>query len=49
MSLIMADLTNSYINVSFQNWSIKYNKAEPIAPRYEINAPDMYIPGKNFL
>lgn len=30
----------------FKNWSIKYNKAEPIAPRYEINAPDMYIPGK---
>ncbi|XP_028396071.1 protein YIF1B-A-like [Dendronephthya gigantea] len=32
-----------------QNWSIKYNKAEPIAPRYEINAPDMYIPTMSFV
>eukprot|EP00058_Branchiostoma_floridae_P024952 XP_002610442.1 hypothetical protein BRAFLDRAFT_85581 [Branchiostoma floridae] len=26
------------------NWSIRYNKEEPVAPRYEINAPDLYIP-----
>ena len=30
----------------FQDWSIKYNKDEPVAPRYEINAPDLYIPGE---
>ncbi|XP_046849095.1 protein YIF1B-like [Xenia sp. Carnegie-2017] len=34
---------------SHQNWSIKYNKAEPIAPRYEVNAPDMYIPVMAFV
>ncbi|XP_076441571.1 protein YIF1B-like isoform X2 [Babylonia areolata] len=26
------------------NWSIQYNQDDPIAPRYEINAPDLYIP-----
>ena len=34
-----------YCNYSFQNWSVQYNKSEPVAPRYEINAPDLYIPG----
>ena len=28
-----------------QDWSIKYNQDEPVAPRYEVNAPDLYIPG----
>lgn len=32
-----------------QNWSVKYNKAEPVAPRYEINAPDLYIPVMGFV
>jgi hypothetical protein len=26
------------------DWSIHYNQDEPVAPRYEINAPDLYIP-----
>ena len=29
-----------------QNWSVQYNKSEPVPPRYEINAPDLYIPGR---
>lgn len=32
-----------------QNWSVKYNKAEPVPPRYEINAPDLYIPVMSFV
>lgn len=32
-----------------QNWSVKYNKTEPVAPRYEINAPDLYIPVMGFV
>jgi len=32
-----------------QNWSVKYNKTEPVAPRYEINAPDLYIPVMAFV
>ncbi|XP_078671152.1 protein YIF1B-like isoform X1 [Branchiostoma floridae x Branchiostoma belcheri] len=31
------------------NWSIRYNKEEPVAPRYEINAPDLYIPVMAFV
>ncbi|XP_072030580.1 protein YIF1B-B-like [Amphiura filiformis] len=31
-------------------WSIRYNQQdEPIAPRYEINAPDLYIPVMGFV
>ncbi|RDD37312.1 Protein YIF1B [Trichoplax sp. H2] len=26
------------------DWSIRYAKSEPVAPRHEINAPDLYIP-----
>nr|CAG4645011.1 EOG090X0ATU [Leptodora kindtii] len=27
-----------------QDWAVKYNPEEPVQPRYEINAPDLYIP-----
>lgn len=27
-----------------QDWSIKYEQDGPVQPRYEINAPDLYIP-----
>jgi len=27
-----------------QDWSIKYEQDEPVQPRFEINAPDLYIP-----
>jgi len=32
-----------------QDWSLKYDKSEPVAPRYEINAPDLYIPSMAFV
>ncbi|GFO00880.1 protein yif1b [Plakobranchus ocellatus] len=31
------------------DWSIRYNQDEPVAPRYEINAPDLYIPCMAFV
>jgi len=31
------------------DWSIKYSQDEPVAPRYEINAPDLYIPVMAFV
>lgn len=31
------------------DWSIHYNQDEPVAPRYEINAPDLYIPVMAFV
>ncbi|XP_071834508.1 protein YIF1B-A-like isoform X1 [Apostichopus japonicus] len=30
-------------------WSIKYNQDEPVAPRFEVNAPDLYIPVMAFV
>ena len=38
--------SNDFYLIFFsQDWSIRYNQDEPVAPRYEINAPDLYIPG----
>eukprot|EP00118_Oscarella_pearsei_P026604 m.310158 g.310158 ORF g.310158 m.310158 type:complete len:295 (+) comp49879_c0_seq1:39-923(+) len=31
------------------NWSVTYNKSEPVAPRHCINAPDLYIPTMAFV
>lgn len=31
------------------DWSIKYKQEEPVQPRYEINAPDLYIPTMAYL
>ncbi|XP_064601603.1 protein YIF1B-B-like isoform X2 [Liolophura sinensis] len=31
------------------DWSIRYNQDEPVAPRYEVNAPDLYIPVMAFV
>jgi len=31
------------------DWSLKYDQSEPVAPRYEINAPDLYIPTMAFV
>merc|ERR1712062_933946 len=26
------------------DWAIKYNQDEPVQPKYDLNAPDLYIP-----
>jgi hypothetical protein len=26
------------------DWAIKYNQDEPVQPKYDVNAPDLYIP-----
>lgn len=31
------------------DWSIKYDQDQPVAPRYEVNAPDLYIPVMAFV
>ena len=30
-----------------KDWTVHYQQTEPIAPRLEINAPDLYIPGRS--
>lgn len=32
-----------------KDWSIKYNQDEPVAPRLDVNAPDLYIPVMAFV
>jgi len=32
-----------------QDWSLSYNQDEPVAPRYDVNAPDLYIPVMAFV
>ncbi|XP_074662243.1 protein YIF1B-B-like isoform X3 [Tubulanus polymorphus] len=34
---------------SHTDWSMRYNQDEPVAPRYEVNAPDLYIPVMAFV
>lgn len=29
---------------NFQDWSMKYDHDNPVQPRYDLNAPDLYIP-----
>lgn len=30
------------------DWSIKYNQDEPVQPKYDLNAPDLYIPTMSY-
>ena len=32
-----------------QDWSVRYSSEEPIQPRHEANAPDLYIPAMAFI
>ncbi|XP_067941553.1 protein YIF1B-like [Watersipora subatra] len=34
---------------SHSNWSVVFNQDEPVAPRYDVNAPDLYIPTMGFV
>nr|CAG4641091.1 EOG090X0ATU [Eulimnadia texana] len=34
---------------SHKDWSVKYNPEEPVQPRFELNAPDLYIPVMAFV
>uniref|UniRef100_A0A1I8Q7S5 Yip1 domain-containing protein n=1 Tax=Stomoxys calcitrans TaxID=35570 RepID=A0A1I8Q7S5_STOCA len=32
-----------------KDWSLKYDQEQPVQPRYDINAPDLYIPTMAFI
>ncbi|XP_064408760.1 protein YIF1B isoform X2 [Latimeria chalumnae] len=32
-----------------QNWEVKYQQDTPVAPRFDVNAPDLYIPVMAFI
>ena len=27
-----------------KDWSLRYNSDEPVQPKFDLNAPDLYIP-----
>merc|ERR1719412_2862806 len=32
-----------------KDWSLKYNQDEPVQPKYDVNAPDLYIPCMGYM
>lgn len=32
-----------------QNWEVNYQHDTPVAPRFDVNAPDLYIPAMGFI
>ncbi|KAF0312695.1 Protein YIF1B [Amphibalanus amphitrite] len=42
LRLLFFPFTNS-------DWSVRYSSEEPIQPRHEVNAPDLYIPAMAFI
>ena len=31
--------------VSWKDWTLSHNQDGPVAPRFDVNARDLYIPG----
>jgi hypothetical protein len=37
--------SGKYVYIYFlKDWSLKYDQDNPVQPRYDLNAPDLYIP-----
>lgn len=47
--IVTNNLNNEIASFFIQDWSIKYEQDSPLQPRYERNAPDMYIPTMAYL
>ncbi|ENN80184.1 protein YIF1B-B isoform X1 [Dendroctonus ponderosae] len=41
---VVSKLTLLFFPFTHSDWSVKYEQNGPVQPRYEINAPDLYIP-----
>lgn len=46
---VFAKLALLFFPFTQKDWSVKYEQDVPLQPRYEKNAPDMYIPSMAFL
>ncbi|XP_054011225.1 protein YIF1B isoform X1 [Hylaeus anthracinus] len=46
---VLTKLALLFFPFSHKDWSVKYEQDVPLQPRYEKNAPDMYIPTMAFL
>lgn len=41
---VLRKLKLLFFPFTHSDWSVKYEQNEPVQPRYEVNAPDLYIP-----
>nr|CAG4643406.1 EOG090X0ATU [Ilyocryptus agilis] len=46
---VMKKLALVLFPFTHKDWSVKYNPEEPVQPRFEVNAPDLYIPTMAFV
>ncbi|XP_043273586.1 protein YIF1B isoform X2 [Venturia canescens] len=46
---VFVKLAMLFLPFTHKDWSVKYEQDGPLQPRYERNAPDMYIPTMAFL
>lgn len=37
------------VHVVPKNWEVCYQQDTPVAPRFDVNAPDLYIPAMGFI
>jgi len=46
---VMNKLRLLFFPFAHKDWSLKYNEDNPVQPRYDINAPDLYIPAMAYI
>lgn len=46
---VMNKLRLLFFPFAHKDWSLKYNQENPVQPRYDINAPDLYIPAMAYI
>ncbi|KAH8232676.1 hypothetical protein KR032_011424 [Drosophila birchii] len=37
------------ISETLQDWSLRYDQEHPVQPRYDVNAPDLYLPTMGYI
>lgn len=38
-----------WLCIELQNWEVNFQQDTPVAPRFDVNAPDLYIPVMAFI
>jgi protein transport protein YIF1 len=46
---VMNKLRLLFFPFAHKDWSLKYDQENPVQPRYDINAPDLYIPSMAYI
>jgi protein transport protein YIF1 len=46
---VMTKLRLLFFPFSHRDWSLKYDQDNPVQPRFDVNAPDLYIPVMGFI